>query len=59
METGYNDNGNIVCVYKPYIYKEITNFSKFYIVKKFNTDEIESKVIYKEKVRTRQKHLLI
>ena len=53
METGYNDNGDIVCVYKPYIYKEITNFSKFYIVKKFNTNEIESKIIYKEKVRTR------
>lgn len=40
-----------VVMYKPYIYKEITDCTKFYIIKQYSKEGIRTGCVYKDCVR--------
>lgn len=46
------NNPEPVVMYKPYIYKEITDCTKFYIIKQYTKKGIKTSCVYKDDVRS-------
>lgn len=55
MDMGMNDNGELVYILKPYIYKTVIDNSRFSIVRKELKNKIESEVIYKKEDKDTEK----